>query len=214
MQGRALRRLISNRRLAQKDKRLLAEGLLTLAVLVATGITISERYYMLQSIEPSRYSKLLDTIAKGESNGNYNAYFGNSSNSSIRFTDMTIGQVLQWQAEYVQKGSPSSAVGKYQFMPTTLRGLMQERDIDQTARFDEKLQDELAIALLERRGAREFVANKLPREQFAANLAKEWAALPMVLGPNPQQSYYAGDGLNKVQISIDEVYQALDTLDS
>lgn len=164
---------------------------------------------MTADIDTTDYTPLLNTIAKGESNGNYNAYFGDANNTSLRFTDMTIAQVLQWQQDYVAQGHPSSAVGKYQIIRPTLVGLVHKLDIDQSSRFDEGLQDRLGVALLQKRGAHDYIRNKLSREQFAANLAREWAALPKVVGPNPEQSYYAGDGINKVQISVDDVYRAL-----
>lgn len=163
-------------------------------------------------INPTAYVPLLNTIAKGESGGNYNAYFGNPANTAIRFTDMTIDEVLQWQAGYVAQGSVSNAVGKYQIVRPTLVGLVDQLKIDRGEKFDEALQDKLAIALLERRGAVEYVNDKLPREEFAANLAKEWAALPKMTGHDPHESYYAGDGINKSNITIGEVDEALAVL--
>ncbi|MDB5181336.1 MAG: hypothetical protein JWP13_99 [Candidatus Saccharibacteria bacterium] len=195
------------------SKRIAASALVVTAVLLL-GSVVAYRQFMPAKIDPSAYTPLLDTIAKGESHGNYNAYFGNAGNTSIRFTEMTVSQVLIWQEEYVRQGSASSAVGKYQIINTTLKGLVQELAIDTSIKFDEKLQDRMAIALLERRGAEEYVGKKLSREDFAANLAKEWAALPKATGPNPEQSYYASDGLNKVQISLEEVYKALATLET
>lgn len=165
--------------------------------------------YMDTNLDPTAYRPLLNTIAKGESKGNYNAYWGNAANSSIRFTDMSVGQVLDWQEAYVKQGSPSSAVGKYQIVRPTLAGLVQKFKINPEEKFDASLQDRLAVALLEKRGAHEYMQNKLSRDQFAANLAQEWAALPKVTGPNPDQSYYATDGINKVQISKNEIFEAL-----
>lgn len=159
------------------------------------------------------YSTLLNTIARGESRGNYNAYFGNAGNTSILFTSMTVGEVLAWQEAHVAQGSPSSAVGKYQFIRPTLAGLVQKLQIDASTRFDEALQDRLAVALLERRGVHDYLDKKISREEFAVNLSKEWAALPNVAGADPTASYYAGDGLNKSRISIEEVYAALESLD-
>jgi hypothetical protein len=163
-------------------------------------------------IDPTAYTPLLNTIAKGESGGNYNAYFGNPANVNIRFTDMTIADVLQWQDDYVAQGNVSSAAGKYQLIRPTLLGLVNSLKIDQNEKFDEAMQDKLAIVLLERRGAVDYVNSKLTREQFAANLAMEWAALPKATGPNPHDSYYASDGINKSNITIDEVYRALGAL--
>ena len=162
-----------------------------------------------QNIDADR---LLDTIAAAESKSNYNAYFGNPQNTSVQFTSMTVGEVLLWQEKFVQQGSPSSAVGRYQFIDTTLKGLVEQTDVKDTDVFDKDLQDKLAFELLERRGIREYVDEKIDRETFAHNLSKEWAGLPKVLGDNPQQSYYANDGLNKAQVEIDEVLEAIDTV--
>jgi conjugal transfer mating pair stabilization protein TraG len=176
-----------------------------LLVLVLAIVLEACTQTMPQKIDPAAYTPILNTIAKGESEGNYNAYFGNAANATIRFTDMSVGEVLAWQQEYVHSGSPSSAVGRYQIIRPTLTGLVQELGLDPAVRFDKTLQDRLAIALLERRGSEAYVGQKLSREQFAANLAREWAALPKVIGDNPEQSYYAGDGLNASRVSIGAV---------
>ncbi len=158
------------------------------------------------------YSQLLDTIAKGESRGNYNAYFGNASNTSLQFTAMTVTQVLQWQKDYVEQGNASSAVGKYQILRPTLIKLVRQLKLTGNEKFDARLQDSLAVALLEKRGSQDYLRKDITREEFAANLAKEWAALPKIVGSDPEQSYYAGDGINKVQITIEEMYTALASL--
>lgn len=74
------------------------------------------------------------------------------------------------------------------------------------------MQDKLAIALLERRGAESFINKELTTEQFAASIAKEWAGLPKVIGENPSESYYASDGLNKSRVSIDDVKNAIEPI--
>ena len=158
------------------------------------------------------YAYLLDTIAQGESRGNYNAYYGNVRNTQVDFTAMTVGEVLAWQDEQVASGSPSSAVGKYQFINTTLRGLVDEMDVSHEARFDARLQDKLAIRLLERRGVREYAKGQITREQLAHNLSKEWAALPRVLGGNPDASYYDGDGLNRAHVNTEQILAAIASL--
>lgn len=163
-------------------------------------------------INPTAYKPLLDTIAAGESKGNYNAYFGHPANTSVRFTEMPISDVLKWQEKYVQEGSPSSAVGRYQIIRPTLKGLIRELHVDPDTPFNAIVQDRLAIALLERRGSIEYVKGEISREQFAANLSREWAALPKAVGPNPDESYYAGDGINAARVSIDAVYHALNRL--
>lgn len=163
-------------------------------------------------IDPAAYKPLLDTIAKGESNGNYNAYYGNGSNATLKFTEMTIEQVLLWQQAYVEQGSPSSAVGKYQIIRPTLVSLVKKLNIKPEAKFDASLQDTFAVALLEKRGAKDYMNDRLSRESFAANLSQEWAALPKVAGDNPEQSYYAGDGLNASNITVNEILGVLGTI--
>lgn len=162
--------------------------------------------------KPIHTDELLATIAQVESRGNYNAYFSNATNSSIKFTDMPIKEVISWQQQFINQGSASSAVGRYQFINTTLRDLVQQLDIDQNTIFTEQLQDQLAVALLERRGLREYVSQTITREQFAHNLSKEWAALPKVIGDDPEQSYYADDGLNQAQLSVDELFSGIETV--
>lgn len=165
-------------------------------------------------VDPASYGPLLHLIASVESKGNYNAYFGNPYNKSIEFTNMSVAEVMKWQAEFVARGNVSSAVGRYQIIDTTLAGLVRQLGIDTSKKFDVVMQDRLAAALLERRGAENYVNKELTRDEFAANLAKEWAALPKVIGQNPDQSYYASDGLNKSLVSIDEVLGAIEPIRS
>ena len=37
----------------------------------------------------------------------------------------------------------------------------------------------------------------------------EWAAFPKVIGPNPDTSYYDGDGLNSSLVSVEQVLKAI-----
>lgn len=187
---------------------------LTAAAVVAGVGLVGYASYMekYQSVDPAAYAPLLQLIARAESNGNYNAHFGNANNTSIRFTEMSIEEVQAWQAEFVRQGNPSSAVGRYQIIDTTLSGLVRQLGVDPKQKFDEAMQDRMAIALLERRGALAYVNDKLTREEFAASLAKEWAALPKVVGENPDSSYYAGDGLNQSRVEVNEILGVIETV--
>ena len=184
-------------------------GLVFVTVLAA--YTINSMNQRLQ-VDPISAKPLLDLIARVESKGNYNAYFGNAGNSSITFTEMSIADVLSWQEDFVAAGHPSSAVGRYQIISTTLKSLVQQLDIDTNQPFNETMQDKMAVALLERRGATEYVNNQIDGRQFAAELAKEWAALPKIIGDRPEQSYYAGDGLNKALVGVDEILRAVNAV--
>lgn len=186
-------------------------GLVMLIPVLALGYTSYISNQRL-SVNPNSYSKLLSLIANAESRGNYNAYFGNAYNTKIKFTTMSIAEVISWQNQYVSQGSPSDAVGKYQIISPTLTGLVEEMDLSTDQVFDESTQDKLAMRLLERRGADSYVNNEINREQFAANLAKEWAALPRIVGSQPDKSYYAGDGLNKSLVDVDSVLEAIEPI--
>lgn len=182
---------------------------MTVSVLLLGAFVVYGILQIRFMINPTAYTPLLSIIAKGESRDNYNAYFANANNQEIKFTSMSLGEVLEWQKKYVQEGSPSNAVGRYQIIQPTLEGLMNEYNLDATLIFNEALQDKLAIALMERRGSIDFIKRDLSAEEFAHNLSKEWAALPKVIGENPQDSYYAGDGLNKAHIETDAILGAI-----
>lgn len=162
-----------------------------------------------QQVDVATYKPLLHVIAQAESNGNYNAYFGNAGNTSVHFTAMTIRQVLDWQADYIAKGSPSSAVGRYQFLNTTLEGLVKEHNIGTGQVFNEATQDTLAALLVQRRGGEAYINHQISKQDFAANLAKEWASLPMMVGDHPEKSYYQADGLNKALATPQQVLAAV-----
>lgn len=202
--SRAIKRLLKNRSFAL----LIAMVLLCISTIVYAVYIDKKRL----TIDPATYAPLLGLIAQAESHGNYNAYFGNADNKSVNFTSMSIADVLKWQSDFIEQGSPSSAVGRYQFLNTTLSGLVQQLNLDAGQKFNESMQDKLAIALLERRGSEEYINEELPREQFAANLAKEWAGLPKVIGESPNDSYYASDGLNKARVTVDEVMKAIEPI--
>jgi muramidase (phage lysozyme) len=164
------------------------------------------------SVDPSSYTPLMSLIGTIESNDNYNAYFGNPRNHEIKFTDMTIDEVMRWQADFIADGNASSAVGRYQIISTTLIGLVRELKIDTKEKFTQQMQDRMAIALFERRGSIAFINKEITAEEFTASLAKEWAALPKVIGNNPGSSYYAHDGLNKSRTSPDKIIATVNKL--
>lgn len=213
MRSKFLNKKIRSFKRRLKRKRLTLIGSTTLLLL---GV-LSYAYYMDSqqlSINPASCRQLLDVIAHAESNGNYNAYFGNSKNSKVDFTNMSVADVMKWQQDYIKQGSPSSAVGRYQILNTTLAGLVEQLGINPKQRFDKKMQDAMAVALLERRGAVEYADKKLTDEQFAANLAKEWAGLPKITGNNPNASYYASDGLNKSRVEPAKVLTAIKPIET
>lgn len=147
---------------------------------------------------------LLDFIAQPESRGDYNIVWGGIRKKDLPprpLVTMTIGEVLAWQ-DSIDARYPSEAAGRYQIMEDTLRGLYAEAGLKLTDLFDERRQDRLAMQLLRRRGLDRYLAGQISAEKFANALAREWASLPVVTGPNTGRSHYAGDGLNKSHVSV------------
>jgi muramidase (phage lysozyme) len=134
---------------------------------------------------------LLDFIGKKESNGNYNILVGGKTEPNL--TNMTIAEVIQFQKGMKSRGHESTAVGKYQIIRKTLEGLVAAGYARMDEKFSPQTQDKLAVGLLKIRGLNKYLSGKMPPEQFADNLSKEWASLPYKTGA----SYYAGVGSNK-----------------
>jgi hypothetical protein len=142
--------------------------------------------------------KLLNFIGKIEGRGDYNILVGGKSLPEL--TEMTVGQVLDYQSGMRSRGHESTAVGKYQIIQGTLQGLLKRGVVSPDDKFNASTQDKLATALMQGRGLDQYKAGKIPADAFADSLAKEWASLPTASG----RSYYAGTGSNKSLVGRDE----------
>ena len=169
----------------------------------------------------SNFKNLLSLIARKESGGNYNAYFGKAKNqNNPKFTTMTLKEVRDWQDKFVRNGSKSSAVGKYQIIRSTLDGLIASLGVKKSELFDEDLQDRMALKLIEEKRLKDFLNKEISVATFGSLLARVWAALPVLKAETNNkgrkvkrgQSYYAGDGLNKAHIMPEEVEGVLEEL--
>lgn len=143
-------------------------------------------------------NKLLDVIGRVEGRGNYNILVGGKSLPEL--TDMTVAEVLNFQAGMRGQGYESTAVGKYQIIRDTLAGLVGRGVVGPDDVFSPGTQDKLALALMKGRGLDKYLAGDLPADAFADSLAREWASLPLASG----KSAYAGVGSNKSLLSRDE----------
>jgi len=113
---------------------------------------------------------------------------------SGRPTTLTIAQIYQWIDE--TPGQPH-AIGRYQFIPPTLRRLVRRLGLSHEVRFSPQVQDRLANLLLYEAGLHQFLGGELGRQQFMNNLAKIWAGLPNDSG----QSHYHGFAGNKATMT-------------
>lgn len=108
------------------------------------------------------HKDLLGLIGAVESGGNYNATLDNGrwTGGAQNLTAMTLNEVVKLQRNMLTPenralygdGKGSSALGKYQITGRTLRGLIKELGLTGDRLFDESTQDELARALIRRRG--------------------------------------------------------------
>jgi len=147
--------------------------------------------------------KVLDYIGKVESGGNYNKLVGGKE---ANLTQMTIAQVMEMQKSMNKAhGFESSAVGKYQVIAGTLKGVMKEAGLSETDKFDEAAQDKIAVALMKRRGYDQYQSGQMDKGTFANNLAKEWASMPTSSG----KSAYHGVGTNRSLVSRSEFENVL-----
>jgi muramidase (phage lysozyme) len=110
---------------------------------------------------------------------------------------MTIGEIYRWIDR--TPGQPH-AIGRYQFIPSTLRSLVRQAGLSNNDRFTSAVQDGLADILLVDAGFNAFKKGKISRHRFMENLARIWAGFPTSNG----RSYYHGYAGNKAVISWNE----------
>ncbi len=144
----------------------------------------------------TREGRLLDLIASAEAGREgYDAVvWAAKIPPPGRPTDLTIGEIYQWIA-----ATPNQhhAIGRYQFIPQTLRRLVRITGAGPDQRFTPAYQDQLASILLEEAGFHRFKSRELGRVAFMNNLAKIWAGLPNASG----RSHYHGIAGNRATMS-------------
>lgn len=121
-------------------------------------------------------TNMLDLIGAAEGTDKGRGYnetlgYGAFTGGAVNLTGMTLNDVLALQQRMLAhpgNSYNSSAVGRYQIVSKTLRSLMDELSLSGDRLFDEDTQDELARALLRRRG------------NDPAELRNEWEGLRRV----------------------------------
>lgn len=154
---------------------------------------------------------LADLISKGE--GDWNAvnrgWAGDTPGGIQRLTgktfdQFTVGQVMDMQRRWL------FAVGRYQFIPRTLRFAVSKSDVKTTDKFTPETQNRLFAALLEHK--RPEVGAYLRGEHDSLNaalrgLAKEWASVEYFGWGG--RGYYNHIGGNRAHISWEDAAAAL-----
>lgn len=157
----------------------------------------------------NRIAPIADVLAKGEGNwdsvnrgvagdtpGGIQAVTGKS------FSQMTVGQVRQLQRQTV------FAVGRYQFIPSTLAFAVEKAGVRAADRFTPEVQDRLLLALVvyKRPVVGDYLSGKHDNIEAALDaLALEWASVAWRDG----RSYYAGWARNAAHITRHEAALAL-----
>lgn len=142
---------------------------------------------------PAGMSGLLEQIARGEGTDDLKAQqkgFASGYDVTLGYgkfnkptdkplSQMTLGEVKTLQKEILRNsgGLNSSAVGKYQIVGTTLRGLQKSMGLDDSATFSPEMQDAMAKKLLEGHGLNKYMSGQITRDRFHKNLVPEWASI-------------------------------------
>jgi hypothetical protein len=135
------------------------------------------------------YAPLLDLIASKEShttdpgNKGYDAfnrktaggsYVGANSLNGTKISQLTVGEIM---AE--QSAGRLYAVGRYQYIPTTLASRVNKGIIKTSDIFNAQTQDKLAISSIKNRAGR-FFSGTATSEQVIPGLGNEWLGLQLV----------------------------------
>lgn len=141
--------------------------------------------------------QLLDAIGAAEG-ATYDTMYGYAERpggafAGTKVTDLTIKEVQDLQKKMVANNGVSSAIGKYQFIQTTLREAVKALGLDPNEKFSPEVQDKLAIWLLKNRTSFDkWATGEGDAAAFQNELASQWASVPNTSG----KSAYAGDGVN------------------
>ena len=178
----------------------------------ATQAPIVGAYCPNQITDVQRLRPLMDLLARGE--GDYdsvNRGRAGDTPQGIRgltgkdYSDFTVQQVMEMQASWLY------AVGRYQFIPSTLRFAVAMSDVDMKDKFTNEAQDKLMVALIlykrpaigaYLRGDHDYVGWALDE------LAREWASVEYRSG----RGFYDHIGGNRASITRKEAWEMLQNI--
>ncbi|WGL30453.1 lysozyme-like domain protein [Synechococcus phage S-CRES1] len=156
-----------------------------------------------------RLRPLGELIARGE--GDYNAvnrgWAGDTPGgiqglTGMTFENYTVNQVIDMQRNWLY------AVGRYQFIPSTLRFALRHSQVDGLDMFTPETQDKLmaALVLYKRPAVGAYLRGDHDLEGWALNeMAREWASIEYRHG----RGYYDHIGGNRARISRAELSSVL-----
>jgi len=122
-----------------------------------------------------------------ESNGNWNAWFGNSGNTED-LSRLSLGDILKRQAR-----PGDDAAGLIQIVPGTLKGMISKYGYSRNTKFTPQVQTEMALLLMKEKGLDKWLKGDMPDGAFADRLAQVWAGFKTSKGVG----VYDGVGPNR-----------------
>jgi len=152
------------------------------------------------------YRPMLDLLGQSEGTDKgrgynetlgYGAYTGGNKN----LVEMTFAQIDRLQTQMLanpENEMNSSALGRYQIVRTTLREIVDKKNISGNRLFNERMQDEAACFLLGKRGIDKWLKDELPLDNLLVALAQEWASLPTPAGRGYYDNQRAAVSVQKV----------------
>ena len=176
------------------------------------GIFITQLLSTVRSVEAPRFG--------------YDSWYGRGTNSGPTGfpnppTQTTLKDVLGWQVAARDAGAVSTAVGIYQIIYKTLKGLIEKMGLTGDELFDQDLQERMGLILAEEAGLKKFLSGEIDGDTYAENIAKVWAAVPVLKATKrgnisiaPGQSYWKNVAGNKALLGPKrlEVYRELYSL--
>ena len=161
---------------------------------------------------------MLDKIGKAESNNDYDAEWGSGKYGTREkdLTSMTMGEVKEYQREMirVQKnegksaGQRSSALGKYQFISSSMKEAQSMSGLSDDDLYSEENQDKMGEMWLRKRGGLDKFMKSGRKDRDADKMqnkvASQWASMKNIRG----YGNYDTDGMNTARHSVrDEIDQ-------
>ena len=183
----------------------------------------------------TKYPYIWDVVLKGEAKtfNDYNYYTDSGLKSVINakdtmpfssklLTDMSVGQVMEYQSMSRSGKGQLWATGHFQVIPDTLRGIYGKAKLNLDSKYNERNQQAIADALIDERTTLRKYLNKEIEDtdtnlkNASLDVAKIWSSVgvPFSVRNNKglmrskDMSYYGSD---KASVSSEDVQKALRT---
>jgi hypothetical protein len=150
----------------------------------------------------------LDLLAHAEgTTGSYGTLFGGAVNSDLAAGNLTVQEVINFSNSSV---GGTGVLGRYQFMATTLQGLVRNGVLSLNEKFTPEKQDQAAIALARGRGVD---PSKPLTVQDMYRLGGEWASIEGGRHMRKGGSYsYGKDGRSQVKYTAEKALKKYNEL--